>query len=70
MWEYKREETIIGSYNPSQFMQLLNNYAKEGWELVDYWESSSGPFESTKKYNFRVVMKRWTDLQKNFDDRT
>jgi hypothetical protein len=54
MWEYKRVETRIGSYTPSLFMVLLNNYAKEGWELVDYWEHEG----LNDNYQFRVVMKR------------
>jgi hypothetical protein len=54
MWEYKREEARIGSYTPSQFMELLNNYGKEDWELVDYWEHKG----LNGNHAFRVVMKR------------
>jgi len=50
MWEYKREETRIGSYNPSRFMQLLNNYAKDGWELVDI---------GNRHLNQRIINLEW-----------
>lgn len=54
MWEYTREETSTGSYKPEQFMQLLNNYGKEGWEIVHYWEQEV----YKDSYKFIVIMKR------------
>ena len=39
MWEYKRIECRVVSYTSTQFMELLNNYAKEGWEVIHYFEN-------------------------------
>ena len=53
MFQYKRIEAEIGSYTPEQFMELLNNYAKEYWELVYYCEHEGLNY----RYKFVAVMK-------------
>lgn len=60
MWEYKRIETGYGSYTASKFIDLLNNYAKDGWEIIHYWEDENSNLSC---YKFKVVMKRLCEEQ-------
>lgn len=54
MWEYKREETDFGSYTPELFFKLLNNYGKEGWQILHYNEQVN----ERKDYRFIVVLQK------------
>lgn len=54
LWEYKRHEIAFGSYTPSQLFELINNYAKQGWELYYYDEGK----REQGDYRFTFVIKR------------
>jgi len=61
MWEYKRLEK--NNITPSQWMTEINDYAKEGWEIIYYNE----------QYIFVCVLKRKIDsfdiLSKHIDSK-
>ena len=53
MYEYKRIESRIGKLTPKQFINLLNEHAKQGWELFSYNEHEGLNYN----YRFTAIMK-------------
>ncbi len=60
-WEYKvvKFETISNLKEPSKLQEELNNYGKEGWELVSiFYPPNIGEGWMPQLYSYSLVFKR------------